>query len=104
LAGTVLLTATAATAATPGTATHAPPDAIAVSTNCHYHYDGNVYWAHCYPTDGPYSFRMHLWCDVGFGYPATSNWARSPDQIYTDGVNCGPGAGAAESAWVDTSG
>jgi hypothetical protein len=78
---------------------------VLVSTNCHWHYDGNVYWAHCYPTDGPYTFRMHIWCNVlGYSYPMWSNWARSPDQVYSDGVNCGPGAGAAQSEWVDTSG
>jgi hypothetical protein len=75
----------------------------AASTNCHWHTDGNVYWAHCYDTGAPYSFQMHVWCSQGFNgdWQNDSFVAQSPRDAYTNGINCN-GNGHVTSAWVST--
>lgn len=79
------------------------PMTQSVTTNCHWHTDGNVYWAHCYPTGTPYTFQMHIWCDhTPYPIPPYENdsdIAQSPQQIYTNGINCIFG-GSVTSAWV----
>src|SRR6266566_1882901 len=70
-----------------------------VSTNCHWHHDATVYWAHCAPTEGHYLFRMHLTCQRGNqSYPIEGDWARSPDRIYSQPTSCGSGAGDPQTA------
>jgi hypothetical protein len=74
------------------------------ATNCHWHYDGSVYWAHCYDTGSVYWFQMHIRCQsiLGTTYDQTSGYVRSPDNQYSGAVSCSPEAAVAE--WVDTQG
>jgi hypothetical protein len=98
----ILLSATAipASAATGTSRSAKAPQALQTTTNCHWHYDGNVYWAHCYATGGRYQFRMHIYCPYDLFPDHTSAWVWSPDQPYSSGIRCD--SGAAEFAWVDT--
>ncbi len=85
-----------------GVAAH-PPTSPLATTNCHWHTDGHAYWAHCLPTESPYTFQMHIWCNnPPFPVPSyewDSDIAQSPQQIYTSGISCIFG-GSVTSAWV----
>jgi hypothetical protein len=105
----LLLAATASPAAATPASSSRPgvtsrPNATLLSTtttDCHWHTDGNVYWAHCYDTGAPYFFQMHVVCS--FGPDRYSNSAHSPEQQYTEGINCWPGT-SVQYANVATSG
>lgn len=89
--------------ALPANAATGPSQLQQATTNCHWHYDGNVYWAHCYATGSRYQFRMHIYCPYDLFADHTSAWVWSPDTPYSSGIRC-DGGGAADFAWVDTLG
>jgi hypothetical protein len=74
-------------------ATWQGPTVTPGAASCHWHRGGATYWAHCSPIGGRYSFRMEVVCSrQGQELLVASRWVRSPDQLYSDGVSCGPGA------------
>jgi len=107
LAAAGFLVVGAATALPAGAATTQPttaPTAVLAATNCHWHTDGNTYWAHCYATGDPYFFWAHILCH-GPGpitYTRDGSSAHSPEQQYSGGISCFPG-GSVVAAGVQTS-
>jgi len=90
-------------AATATSSSATAPQALQATTNCHWHYDGNVYWAHCYATGSRYQFRMHIYCPYDLFPDKATGWVWSPDTPYSPGIRC-DGGGAAEFARFDTQG